>query len=214
MKKHCQMKILLSFALIGTQSILLEAYCIGGRYRRTLFQTFSFLSESPRTIGRKSITSLLAYGDAVLADEEPLSSKFQRAVVLQRAGDHESALKEYETFVKAAKQCDVSPATYAEVHVNMGAIYTKMKRRGEARKNFEIALEFRELGSAHVNLALLTLSEGRLSTDPKVIKQSLNDAKNNCEKAIRINDDVSSVNSARRLLGDIKKMLDQVGGTS
>ena len=162
----------------------------------------------------KTITSVFAQGDFVLADDEPLSSRFQRAVVLQRAGDHMSALKEYQTFVKAAEQCEVSPATYAEVHGNIGAIYTKLKQKVEARKNFEIALNYREIGSAHVNLALLTLAEGQLSSDPRVGLRALNEAKEHCRKAVELDDDINSVNGATRLLGDIEKMLQRAGGES
>lgn len=158
-------------------------------------------------VQKKSTTSLFAEGDFVLADDEPLSARFKRAVVLQRAGEHMSALKEYEIFVQAAEQCEVSPKTYAEVLVNIGAIYTKLKQKDEARKHFETALNHREIGSAHVNLALLTLSEGQLSSDPTVILKALNDAKEHCKKAIDLDDDIHSVNGATRLLGDIKKML-------
>jgi tetratricopeptide (TPR) repeat protein len=101
--------------------------------------------------------------DMILAEDEPLSSRFQRAVVLQRAGDHRSALTEYQTFIKAAESCDVSPELYAEVHVNMGAIYTKLKDRNKAKQNFQKALFHRQLGSAHVNLALLALADGQMS---------------------------------------------------
>jgi len=151
--------------------------------------------------------ALQAHGDVIMADDEPLSSKFQRAVVLQRAGDHLSALKEYQIFVKAAEQCDVSPEMYAEVHVNMGAIYTKLKDRIEARNNFETALKYREMGSAHVNLALLALAEGQVSTDPRDGMDALKEAEGHCRKAVELDDDVHSVNGATRLLGDIEKML-------
>jgi len=149
--------------------------------------------------------------DVVLADDEPLSARFRRAVVLQRAGEYNSALKEYEIFVKAAEQCEISPSTYSEVRVNMGAIYTKLKRREEARKNFKIALQYREIGSAHVNLALLVLAEGQQSSDPRVGIRALKEAEEHCRKAVELNDDVHSVNGATRLLGDIKKMLSQAG---
>ena len=41
--------------------------------------------------------------DMILAEDKPLSSRFQRAVVLKRAGDDSSALIEYQTFIKAAE---------------------------------------------------------------------------------------------------------------
>ena len=149
--------------------------------------------------------------EMVLAEDEPLSSRFQRAVVLQRAGDHISALKEYETFIKAAESCDVSPELYAEVHVNMGAIYTKLKDRNEARDNFQKALRYRELGSAHVNLALLALADGQMSRDPSDGIKALKEARMHCLQALEIDDDVHSMNGARRLLKDVENMLQQSG---
>ena len=160
----------------------------------------------------KSISSLFAHGDTILMDDEPLSSRFQRAVVLQRSGDHLSALKEYQTFVKAAEQCELSPSTYAEVHGNIGAIYTKLRQIDEAKKHFKIALSYREIGSAHVNLALLALSEGQTSSDPNDGIQALKTAREHCRKAADLNDDVNSVNTANKLLGDIEIMLQRAGG--
>jgi len=154
----------------------------------------------------------MSYDDdgMTLADDEPLSSRFQRAVVLQRAGDHESALREYQLFVKAAEQCDVSPDLYAEVRVNMGAVFMKIKDRYEAKRNFELALQLRDMGSAHVNLALLALAEGQMSNDPRDGVRALKEAEGHCRKAVDLNDDVNAVNGATRLLGDIGKMLDQM----
>ena len=37
----------------------------------------------------------------------------------------------------------------------------------DLQNNFNLALKFRELGSAHVNLALLALAEGSTSNDPR-----------------------------------------------
>jgi tetratricopeptide (TPR) repeat protein len=155
----------------------------------------------------ESISSLFAHGDTILMDDEPLSARFQRAVVLQRSGDHLSALKEYQTFVKAAEQCELSPSTYAEVHGNIGAIYTKLRQIDEAKKHFKIALSYREIGSAHVNLALLTLSEGQTSSDPSDGIKALKTAREHCRKAADLNDDVNSVNTAKKLLRDIETML-------
>ena len=159
--------------------------------------------------------------EMILAEDEPLSSRFQRAVVLQRSGDHTSALTEYETFIKAAESCDVSPELYAEVHVNMGAIHAKLKDRPKAKKSFQIALRYRELGSARVNLALLALADGQLSLDPRDGVIALKEARMHCLKALEINvnddsgdgngDAHSSVNGARRLLKDVENMLQQAG---
>ena len=156
-----------------------------------------------------SITTLfISNNDVNLADDEPLSSRFKRAVVLQRAGEHLSALKEYEMFINAAKQCDVSPTKYAEVLVNVGAIYTKIKQNDKALQYFKDAVRYRDdIGSAHVNIALLTLSEGQASMDNNVRRDALVKAKEHCLKAVSINDDVYSVNSAIKLLKDIEKLL-------
>lgn len=148
----------------------------------------------------------------ILADDEPLSSKFQRAVVLQRAGDYSSALEEYETFVKAAKSCNVSPEKYAEVHVNMGAVYMKLGKRKEAKTNFEVALMYRQIGNAHVNLALLTLAEGQKSVDPADGMKALKEAEEHCRIAVDLNEDSYSFQRASTLLVDIEKMLAQVNG--
>jgi len=149
--------------------------------------------------------------DMILAEDEPLSSRFQRAVVLQRAGDHRSALTEYQTFIKAAESCDVSPELYAEVHVNMGAIYTKLKERNKAKQNFQKALFHRQLGSAHVNLALLALADGQMSRDPRDGISALREARMHCLKALEIDDDAHSTNGATRLLKDVENMLQQAG---
>ena len=157
-------------------------------------------------ISSTKITSRFSHRDN-LADDEPLSSRFKRAVVLQRAGEHMEALKEYEIFINAAKQCDVSPSKYAEVLVNVGAIYTKLQQKDNAIHYFESALEYRDIGSAHVNLALLTLSKGQMSVDNVVRRNALLKAKEHCQKAIALNDDVYSVNSATKLMKDIEKLL-------
>uniref|UniRef100_A0A7S3QIZ4 MalT-like TPR region domain-containing protein n=1 Tax=Chaetoceros debilis TaxID=122233 RepID=A0A7S3QIZ4_9STRA len=164
---------------------------------------------------KKSKHQMSSGGDnegMILADDEPLSSKFQRAVVLQRAGDYSSALEEYETFVKAAKSCDVSPEKYAEVHVNMGAVYMRLGKRKEAKINFEVALKYRKIGNAHVNLALLTLAEGQKSVNPTDGINALKEAEDHCRIAVDLNDDIHSFQRASTLLVDIGKMLAQVNG--
>ena len=149
---------------------------------------------------------------AVLDNEEPLSVMFQRAVVLQRAGDHKAALKEYELFIKAAKQCDVSPEKFAEVHVNIGSVYVKDQNKEMAKHYFEQALTFRPMGTAHVNLALLALQKGSNTMDPRAGTACLEEAKNHCEKAVGLNDDTQAKQMATRLLEDIDQMLRQSTG--
>jgi len=104
----------------------------------------------------------------------------------------------------------VSPELYAEVHVNVGAIY--FQKRGDlvrAREHFETALRYRDLGSCRVNMALLALREGRRSgsAGDVVGREALVEAQGHCRRAIELEDDLRSVDGARRLLGDIEKML-------
>ena len=136
----------------------------------------------------------------VLDNEEPLSVIFQRAVVLQRSGDHESALKEYQFFIKAAEGCDVSPSMYAEVHVNIGAVYAKDNSNLElAKHHFELAIEYRpdNMGTAYVNLALLSLRKGSSigADNPKIGIQCLEEAESYLNSAINLKDDSSNNNN-------------------
>ena len=110
-------------------------------------------------------------------EEEPLDRIFRRGVALQRAGDGAGCLREYERFLKAAEHHGADPSLYAEVHANVGAMHaaeavrkntgpTAVGRRAElrrkARGSLSEAVRCRPgLGPAWVNLALLTLSEGR-----------------------------------------------------
>lgn len=148
-----------------------------------------------------------------LDNDEPLSLMFRRGVVLQRSGELDQALKEYDLFLKAAQQCDVDAYKYAEVHVNMGAIHLRQKAPEQAKYHFGEALKHRQLGTAHVNLAVLTLQEASSSTSPQRGLDCVNNARNHCVEAIRLFEDEggqeASAGAAARLLGDIDKMLQQ-----
>ena len=156
-------------------------------------------------------------GEPVLTGDEPLSAKFQRAVVLQRSGDYSSALAEYDTFLKAASQCQIPPEMCAEVHVNRGAIYFRtIKDFSMARTCFKQALEFREVGRAYVNLALLTLAEGQEMNDAneKAVER-LQEARGYCLRASSLGNDrgtidVVTVESAKKILNDIDTMLQRI----
>lgn len=152
-----------------------------------------------------------------LEGEENLKALFERAVVLQRTGGPENleeALGSYERFIKAAKSTKQDPKMYAEVYVNMGAIYLKetpLKDRQMAMECFLQAIQYRKVGNAYVNLALLTLQEGSQSRDPQVGIKALDGAKEFCESALELNQDPQSVAMAKKLLGDIQKMNQQMG---
>jgi tetratricopeptide (TPR) repeat protein len=173
--------------------------------------TFAFKPPfDSRVYSRPRSNKVIAWQqNAVLDHEEPLNALFQRAVVLQRAGYQQEALDQYQLFIKAATQCDVDPRSYAEVHVNIGGIYTKFGDREQAKREFETALRYRSIGTAHVNLALLSLQEGSRTMDPTTGLNALNTAKKHCQEAIALNDDRQSGITATRLLGDIDNMLEQ-----
>ena len=144
-----------------------------------------------------------------LDNEEPLSVLFQRALILQRAGSIEEALENYSLFCKAAQQCQVEPAQYAEVHVNMGAIYIKKGSVDLAEDSFNEALKHRQIGTAYVNLAVLQLKKASSSISPQEGLHCLQTAKEHCQEAILLNDEPRSFGTATRLLADIDRMMNQ-----
>jgi tetratricopeptide (TPR) repeat protein len=132
--------------------------------------------------------------------------------MLQRSGDHEAALKEYDMFIKAAKSLDVSPERYSEVHINIGAAQIKNRNMEEAKYHFEQALGYRQIGKAYVNLAVLALQKASMTMDPSEGIAALQEAKIHCEKALALNDDRQSTVTANRLIDDIDRMLQQSRG--
>lgn len=154
-----------------------------------------------------------------LPDEStPLSQTFRRGVILQRSGDRIGALAAYEEFLKAADSQGVDPALYAEVQANVGAVHAAEGRRDEARQAFSKAVERRpDLGSAWVNLALLMLADakersGAMSGDSSADEAALREARSCCVRALGMdNDDERSRALANKLVGDIDKMLKQIG---
>jgi tetratricopeptide (TPR) repeat protein len=151
--------------------------------------------------------------DMVLENEEPLSLIFQRGVVLQRSGDHEGALKEYKFFIKAAEGCGVSPNMFAEVHVNIGAVYFKDILNEElAKHHFELAIGYRPIGTAYVNLALIALRNGSNAgaSDPATGRACLEEAQSLLEKAIELDDSKQSKTAALRLLEDVQAIMKQM----
>eukprot|EP00591_Stephanopyxis_turris_P000520 CAMPEP_0195527700 /NCGR_PEP_ID=MMETSP0794_2-20130614/29570_1 /TAXON_ID=515487 /ORGANISM="Stephanopyxis turris, Strain CCMP 815" /LENGTH=198 /DNA_ID=CAMNT_0040658677 /DNA_START=33 /DNA_END=629 /DNA_ORIENTATION=+ len=169
--------------------------------------SFPFLHHSSKFFLQETLLTMNSSNEPDF--DEPLSVMFQRGVVLQRMGDYESALSEYEMFVEAAKQCDVSPQKYAEVHGNIGAVHMKRRDGVAARRHFEEALRHREIGSTHVNLALLTLKEGSTTSDPSKGFGALKAAETHCRRAIALDDDSRSGATATKLLSDIEGMIEQ-----
>lgn len=92
----------------------------------------------------------------------------------------------------------------------MGAIEIKSKNREMAKHYFKEALKHRKIGTAYVNLALLSLQEGSQSSDARVGVAALTDAKELCQKAAELNDDPQAIAMATKLLKDIDVMLMQM----
>lgn len=156
-------------------------------------------------------------------EEIPLNQIFQKAVVLQRMGDRNGALQEYNHFLKVAETHDVDPSLYAEVYANTAAIYAMQGKgddndgkemRAKAIEAFQQALKYRpSLGSAWVNLALLQLAEGKElgANEQDKVKGVLKEARSCCERALGLdNDDERSRALANKLIGDIVQMLKQI----
>ena len=172
--------------------------------------TVSFCAPPPRRSPRLSRLPWLLYQGAVKENEEPLSLLFQRAVVLQRAGNYDKAMEEYNIILKAAKQVDLKVEQYAEVHVNLGALYLRQKRNVEqAKHHFAMALSHRQMGVAHVNLAVLMLQELTKNNvrDKQQGREILIAAREHCQNAITLKDDDQAQVMATRLLSDIDEML-------
>ncbi len=178
------------------------------------FQRMSRPVSRTRSFALRSFNDDNDFGeDMVLENEEPLSVIFQRGVVLQRSGDHEGALKEYKLFIKAAEGCGVSPNMFAEVHVNIGAVYFKdIQNEAKAKHHFELAIGYRPVGTAYVNLALIALRKGANvgSSDPATGRACLEEARTHLEKAIELNDTEQSKTAATRLLEDVEAITKQM----
>ena len=113
-------------------------------------------------------------------DTLSLRAQFEKALTLQRCGDTDAALEEYETFVSAAQQFEIAPAMYADVLSNMGALHLRRGERADARRYFEDSLRQRETSSTLVNLAILLFAE------PNLV--SLLEAAKRCRAALELND--------------------------
>ena len=144
-------------------------------------------------------------------NDESLSTRFSRAVILQRSGEYSQALQEYQTFIKAAESLDIDTATYAEVYINMGSTYMKLSQYQEAKECFIKGIEMREMGSAYLNLALLVLAQGQQSQDRQAGIDALLEAKGYLMNVVRLKDDERSLQAALKLINDVNDMLIKSG---
>ena len=144
----------------------------------------------------------------ICSETSSLEAIFLRALMLQRAGDKDGALDNYQIFLAAAKENEAPPDTYAEVLVNIGTIYAMRSDPVRAKQHFEEALQYRDIGSARVNLAVLLLQQvsaaaksGALQRQEELVKEAMM----HCQRTVALQDDPNAVASANRLLADIKK---------
>ncbi|GFH56854.1 hypothetical protein CTEN210_13330 [Chaetoceros tenuissimus] len=155
--------------------------------------------------------SLQIHHQSFSSNDESLSTRFSRAVILQRSGEYSQALEEYQTFIKAAESLDIETTTYAEVYINMGSTYMKLSRYEEAKECFLKGIEMREMGSAYLNLALLVLAQGQQTQDRQAGVDALVEAKGYLMNVVRLKDDERSLQAALKLMKDINDMLVKSG---
>lgn len=155
--------------------------------------------------------SLLIHRQSFSSNDESLSTRFSRAVILQRSGEYSQALQEYQTFIKAAESLDIDSTTYAEVYINMGSTYMKLSQYEEAKECFLKGIEMREMGSAYLNLALLVLTQGQQSQDRQTGIDALLEAKGYLLNVVRLKDDERSLQAALKLMNDVNDMLIKSG---
>lgn len=130
---------------------------------------------------------------------------FEQAVKYHKLGQFERAKNSYTGLIAAIEDQCVPKKAMAEVYVNIGNIYSQQKDIKNAKKYFTTALEHRNIGTAHVNLALIALSEGKIITDKNADHNNNNDmiqpikrefllvAIHHCEEAIKgIENDIKS----------------------
>ena len=129
-----------------------------------------------------------------------LKSQFERALVLQRAGDLDGALDEYKAFIDAAKSHDVPPAAYAEVRGNVGALLLKRGDLAEAAAELEASIALRDLATTRCNLAIIRMRQ-----------KDAAGAREHARAALRLGDESDSRTGtvARRILADVEVLEDQ-----
>ena len=129
-----------------------------------------------------------------------LKSQFERALVLQRAGDLDGALDEYKAFIDAAEEHNVPPAAYAEVRGNVGALLLKRGDLAEAAAELEASIALRDLATTRCNLAIIRIRQSDAAG-----------AREHARAALRLGDESDSRTGtvARRILADVEVLEDQ-----
>ena len=129
-----------------------------------------------------------------------LKSQFERALVLQRAGDLDGALDEYKAFIDAAEEHKVPPAAYAEVRGNVGALLLKRGDLAEAAAELEASIALRDLATTRCNLAIIRIRQSDAAG-----------AREHARAALRLGDESDSRTGtvARRILADVEVLEDQ-----
>lgn len=128
-----------------------------------------------------------------------LKSQFERALVLQRAGDVDGALDEYRAFIDACEQNDVPAAAYAEVRGNVGALLLKRGDLEAASAELEESVALRDMATTRCNLAIVRMRQSDASG-----------AREHARAALRLADESDDRTGmvARRVLSDVEVLED------
>lgn len=101
---------------------------------------------------------------------QSIVTKFNRAVQLEKAGDHDKALREYVQII-------TDDPSFRSAHLNLGSLYSRMNKLPEAMKCFEDALSLKADYIAYFNIGSIFYKMGMYAN-----------ALINLEKASSLND--------------------------
>lgn len=97
----------------------------------------SFRGNNMRSVGSKGALPLHMMSDGRFSMEDiPLNQIFQKAVVLQRSGDRDGSLREYEQFLKVATSHDVDPSLYVSCLLSFASMYVLAPSDSVCRTSF------------------------------------------------------------------------------
>lgn len=166
--------------------------------------TFTYLLIQGQSFIKPSFNSILS--KTIICNNQPpagsvpqithAKAMFEEAIKLQNTGNFKDAISIYNSLISTMEDYCVPKKAMSEIYVNLGKISSQQTDFKTAKKHFEMALKHRpNLGTAHVNLALLALSQGKVtsvSTDSKNVKdktsvkrESLLVAIKHCRKALK-----------------------------
>ena len=181
--------------LVGVSALLPSHMSIRAVRRRAADAGDEF-----RAVRRRAADDESQNFEVVGSQTVSLKSQFERALVLQRAGDLDGALDEYRAFIDAAEEHDVPPAAYAEVRGNVGALLLKRGDLAEASAELEESIALRDMATTRCNLAIIRMRQNDAAG-----------AREHARAALRLGDESDSRTGtvARRILADVEVLEDQ-----